>query len=84
MNPANDSFPAAQASCDPTTHVRHLEEDSPQRVLIVMCIIAALVMAAFKPARSASTAAEQWAAAKIAATAQHSLCRMQAEGEPSR
>ena len=84
MSSANDSLRVAQSSCHPRTHFRHLEEDSPQRVLIAMCIIAALIMAAFKPARSASTDAERWAAAKIEATAKHSLCRMQAEDDSSR
>lgn len=39
-----------------------------QRFLIVMCIIAALMMAAFKPARGASTGTEKCAASKISAT----------------
>lgn len=39
-----------------------------QRFLIVMCIIVALIMAAFKPSRGASIGAEKCAAAKIAAT----------------
>jgi hypothetical protein len=61
-----------------------LEEDALQRVLIVMCIIAALTMAAFKPARSASAHAEPLAAAKITAPAEHSLCRMPAGVDASR
>ncbi len=79
MKSANHSVTAAQSSCDPSTHVRHPEEDSLQRVLIVTCIITALIMAAFKPARGASTDAEQCAVLKIAATGKYSLCRMQAE-----
>jgi hypothetical protein len=50
-----------------------------QRYLIVMFIIAALIMAAFKPAQGAPTAPEKCAAAKIAATGRYALCRMQAE-----
>jgi hypothetical protein len=67
MNSANNSLPAAQSSCDPSDHVRHLEKDSLQRFLIVLCIIAALFMAAIKPTRSASTDAEQWAGLTITA-----------------
>ena len=72
----------SDADRDPNAHVRHnSKEDSTQRILIVMCIIAALIMAAFKPARGATTGAEQCAAAKIAATGKYSLCRMQAEAQ---
>ena len=67
MNSAYNSLPAAQSSCDPSAHVRHLEKDSLQRFLIVLCIIAALIMASFKPTRSASTDAEQWAGPTITA-----------------
>ena len=39
-----------------------------QRFLIVMCIVTALFIAAFKPARSAPTGTEKGTAATIAAT----------------
>ena len=39
-----------------------------QRFLIVMCIIVALIMAAFKPSRGASIGAETCATVKIATT----------------
>jgi hypothetical protein len=84
MSSAEKCFPVVESSCDPGTHVRHLEEDSLQRVLIVMCIIAALTMAALKPARSASIHATPLAAAQLAATAEHSLCRMPAGVDSSR
>lgn len=40
-------------------------EDSMQRYLLVMCIIAALILAAFKPARGALTGEGKCGAAKI-------------------
>ena len=75
MSSAYNSLPAAQSSCDPSAHVRHLENDSLQRVLIVMCIVAALIMAGFKPTRSASTDAEQWAEAAAEETGEVDFSR---------
>ncbi len=46
-----------------------------QRYLIVVCIVTALAMAAFKPARGAMIDAEDCVAANIAAAGQYSLCR---------
>lgn len=50
-----------------------------QRFLIVTCILAALILAAYKPSRADQTAAEKCVAAKIAATGKFSFCRMQAD-----